>query len=474
MDSATPRRAIRPWLAAGLTALGLIAALGCADAQNVNSGASIGPSQELSQPPAALSDAASSAETLFGSWGGVRTYLHKHGIEVLIDATSEFAGNVTGGTNRVSTFANQVGFETDINWQTLAGIYGLSTHVVIVSRSGSNTSTGFGDNLIPVQEIYGAGGNVLLHLVYAFAEENLLNGRLNITAGRFPTSIDFAASPIYCNFMNNDLCGNPKALPGNIGFSSYPDSVWAGRVRVWPTLTTYIQVGAFEVNRKIYTYPRFRSGFNWGTDGDTGAYFPIEAAWEPRFRPDQLPGHYKIGFGYDTSNYADVYADASGNAAALTGRPFRSDHGRSQVWALFDQMLVRQGKGDLDGITLFGGFVHNETQNSVYAEEYFLGLLDGGFWKARPQDTIGLLFGYNTVSGRLGKTQALQLEFGLPIRGTAVPGIQTHEMILEANYGIHVYRGVNVQPEFQYVFRPNAQGNIKNAAVLGFKAHVEF
>ncbi|MBV9748171.1 MAG: carbohydrate porin, partial [Acetobacteraceae bacterium] len=39
---------------------------------------------------------------------------------------------------------------------------------------------------------------------------------------------------------------------------------------------------------------------------------------------------------------------------------------------------------------------------------------------------------------------------------------------------IHVFRGVNFQPEFQYVFRPNAQSNIRDAAVFGFKGHVEF
>jgi porin len=52
--------------------------------------------------------------------------------------------------------------------------------------------------------------------------------------------------------------------------------------------------------------------------------------------------------------------------------------------------------------------------------------------------------------------------------------IQTHEMILEANYNIHVYPGTDFRPEFEYVFRPNAQSNIANAAVFGFKAHQEF
>ena len=35
-------------------------------------------------------------------------------------------------------------------------------------------------------------------------------------------------------------------------------------------------------------------------------------------------------------------------------------------------------------------------------------------------------------------------------------------------------RGVDFQPDFQYVFRPNAQSNIHDAAVLGFKSHVTF
>jgi porin len=77
------------------------------------------------------------------------------------------------------------------------------------------------------------------------------------------------------------------------------------------------------------------------------------------------------------------------------------------------------------------------------------------------------------MSGALGKVQAQQLELGIPVSNSAT-GIQTNEMIFEANYNIHLYRGVDFRPEFQYVIRPNAQTNIRNAAVFGFKASVEF
>ena len=77
------------------------------------------------------------------------------------------------------------------------------------------------------------------------------------------------------------------------------------------------------------------------------------------------------------------------------------------------------------------------------------------------------------MSGSLSHVQALEAEFGLPFSNAAT-GRQTHEMILEANYDIHVARGLTFMPDFQYVFRPNAQASIPDAAVLGFKAHVAF
>ncbi len=94
-------------------------------------------------------------EHLLGDLGGVRTDLEGRGIYLLLDATTEFAGNVSGDVQRGATFANQVGLEADTDWQRLAGLAGLSTHVIIVNRSGSSDSHLFGDNFLPVQEVYG-------------------------------------------------------------------------------------------------------------------------------------------------------------------------------------------------------------------------------------------------------------------------------------------------------------------------------
>src|SRR6202041_1968625 len=138
---------------------------------------------DMARAPA-RTDVASTTEHLLGDWGGIRTRLENMGIYLSFDALTEFAGNVSGGMKQGATFANQVAFGADIDWQRLAGVTGFSTHVTLVNRSGANDSALFGDNLLPVQEIFGAGGNVGVHLVSAFVQEKLFGGRLDLAAGR--------------------------------------------------------------------------------------------------------------------------------------------------------------------------------------------------------------------------------------------------------------------------------------------------
>jgi porin len=408
-------------------------------------------------------------EHLLGDLGGVRPWLENRGIYVQIDATAEFAGNVSGGLKQGATSANQVALSVDIDWQRLAGVTGLSTHLIVVNRSGGNDSHLFGDNVSPVQEIYGAGGNVAAHLVSAYAEETLFDRRLDVAAGWMNVENDIASSPLYCNYMNNALCGDPKALPGgDIGHSAFPDAVWAGRVRVRPTADTYVTTGVYEVNRDLYSNAD-RSGFEFGIPRDSGVYIPVQFGYTPALGSDRLPGHYVVGFGYDSSRIKS-FSSALPPAAGL---PAANHAGNTQFWLLADQMLVRTGDGDQDGIIALGGFVRNDPEHSSYAQEYFAGLLDRGFWRTRPEDSVGFLFSYIAMSGALGKVQAAESEAGIPFSNAAT-GVQTHEMILEADYNIHVYRGVDFRPDLQYVIRPNAQSNIHNAVVLGFKAHVQF
>jgi len=447
-------------LAAGLLVVGAGPSAGAQAASNPT----LPPTQAIDHAP---------VERIFGDWDGLQTDLISRGINLQVNAVSEFAGNVSGGVKQGATFANQLGFDLDINWERLAGVTGFSTHLILVNRSGSSDSTLFGDHLLPVQEVYGSGGDAGVHFVSFYGEETLLNGRFDFAAGRMNVENDFASSSLYCSYMNNDLCGDPKALPGgDIGHSAYPDAVWAARLRIEPTDATYIKVGVYAVNQGLYTNKYYRSGFDFNTSQDSGVYLPLELGWTPKIGPDALPGHYKAGAGYDTSSGYKDFANAL-VADGVSGYADRFRRGSTQAWVLADQMVWRHGKGDTNGVILLGGVVANNPSNTAYAEQYFGGLIDGGFWKARPEDTISLLYTYVKVSSHLGDVEAVEQTLGLPFSNGA-SGIQTHEQVLEANYKVRVSQGLSVQPDFQYVFQPNAQANIKDVAVFGMRATAEF
>ena len=422
-------------------------------------------------PPTQALDAPA-AERLFGDWGGLQNELVENGVGLKIDALSELAGNTSGGTRQGATFANQVGVNLDINWERLSGITGLSSHVIMVNRSGSSDSRVFGDNLAPVQEIYGSGGDVAVHLVSAYLQETFKDKLFDIAAGRMNVENDFASSPLYCNFMNNDLCGDPKALPGgDVGHSAYPDAAWALRLIARPIADFELATGVYEVNQGLYTDQYFRTGFDWLRSKDSGVYLPLQVTWAPKFGDAGLLGHYKLGLGFDNSDTYKPFTDA----LAMSGVPgFRSTvhSGNTQYWALADQMLLRNGKDDDAGLIALGGVIVNDPDNTQYADQYFAGLTDRGFLPGRPRDAISVLFTYIGVSDRLAHVEAIEQHLGLPLTNSAT-GVQSHEILLEAMYQIKIIDGISVQPDFQYIIRPNGQANIKDATVFGCRLYAD-
>ena len=281
---------------------------------------------------------------------------------------------------------------------------------------------------------------------------------------------DFDSNPLNCNFMNNSLCGNAKGITDNSANASYPDAQWFARARVRPIAPLYIQTGIYFTEDNTYSASNgYRSGWHLDSSHVNGEAFPVEVGYEPKFGPDQMPGHYKIGAMYENTNHT------------TWGLPTETPEvrkGGTQAWVQFDQMLVRNGPGATDGIILIGNYHHNDERYSTRADQFNIAAIDRDFWKARPADTIGVLFNYQTISGQLGKIQGEEQAFGLPISGNfgrfpGAAGIQTHTMNIEVNYQIAVFRGVTFAPDFQYFIRPNAEAKLSDAALIGFKSHIQ-
>ncbi len=460
-----------------------------AGAQTLNSGQGLSASQQVAHPSAVPPLPA--PESLFPEAFGLRPWLTDHGIAVLVDTIGELGGTISGSggpapapvfrasTGGGTSFDGQVGFETDINWEKLAGITGFSTNTIIIARYGGLPASNYlGDTLNASSEVYGAGGNVVAHLVQFWGQETLLGGGLQLQAGRIPMDDYFDASPLFCAYEQNSLCGNPKNFVDNAtSHITYPDAGWAFHFLFAPSPKAYIQSGIFFNQTNSYNYAENdRSGFTFDSSYIDGESFPVEIGYIPAFGPNKLPGHYKLGFVYDNADHADNYFSIDGAPFEANGLPARTDKGQTSAYLQIDQMVVRNGPGANAGLVLLGGYSHNDPETATREDQYYLGAQDGDFWHARPLDQINLLMTYQNVSGLVGKSQAIAIEEGLPPAETAdgASGIQTWTMTFEANYAIHVYRGVTFAPDFQYYIRPNAQSNLPDAALLGFKSHVEF
>ena len=246
-----------------------------------------------------------------------------------------------------------------------------------------------------------------------------------------------------------------------------------GQARVYVLPTVYVMGGVFQVN------PNFggRSGWNLFEQGTTGVSVPLEVGWTPSFGPNHLLGHYKVGFDNDSSSYPSLFVSSNGLPIALSGLPGQPVHGRRMYYVFADQMLMRTGQGDTDGLIAFGGFVHADSAVSALENQLFGGVLSTASFIGRPQDTVGFAASWFQVSGSLTATQQLEEVLDEPLTGGGLGtpvGVQSHEMELEALYTAKVYRGVLVTPDIQYIIDPGGSSRTHNALSLGVQLNVTF
>jgi porin len=410
-------------------------------------------------------------EHLAGDWGGLRASLHDKGVDLSLEYKGEVSANISGGLSRGVDYAHLATLKADVDWGKLAGAEGFSTHIAFSNYEGESLSRDrLGDEVLAVQDAYIPGPRVVGRLDWLYAEQKLWNDRLDLAAGRMPVHLDYAKNPgLYCHFLSTSICGGPHTLPAQTAFTDLPFATWGGRAKLDLTRRVYVLGGAYEVNPDHGG----RYGFDWSTRDATGVLLPLEVGFEPEIGASRLPGHYKLGFMYDSSRYPDLLLDTNGVPFAVSGRAPRRDRGRPTLYALADQMIVRHGKGPTNGLVLMAGAVRSDPSTFYLADLVFAGLVDQGVFRARPKDSLGLLVASAHISGELNMTQQLDEALGLPI-ANAAPGPQSHEWVFEANYAVHVTDGLSLQPDVQYVRRPDAVGLIPSAWVLGLRTDIHF
>jgi porin len=407
---------------------------------------------------------------IFGDWGGLRTWLSSHGIDLGISYLSETAWDVAGGMARGGTYAGQENLKLDLDWEKIANLNGFSAHIDFLSRQGRNVSTAYvGDVLFQAQEIYGSPAveHAFVHLAYFYLEQTLFSGNVDLRAGRLAVRNDFGTLPDACDFMSLTICAN-RALTADLGWTVLPVANWGGMMEAKIYGPLSFKMGAYEVNPN----DGGEYGFDWGLAGASGVLIPAELDWNIRLGQQQLPGIYKIGGSYDTSFYPEWYTAVNGLPLPLTTAPPQQNQ-RGSFYAIAQQEVWQSDTYSNQGLTVLSGYIYNTPDVSLLEHFAFVGLIGNGLLPSRPDDRAGFEFAYGRVSPFLTQVQQVQAALGLPLSNGA-PGVATHEIIVEANYNIKLYRGLYLMPDLQYVIRPSAASTYPNAWVAGFRVTAQF
>ena len=410
-------------------------------------------------------DSLANRKYLFGDWNGERTRLADKGITFDFGYGFQAAHNYSGGDRRLTRYTDQWKFGSAFDLEKLWGWSGATFKVVVTDRNGRNlgADANIGNNQL-IQEVYGRGQT--WHLTIFALEQKFFDGRLTWKLGRLPVGEEI--NQFSCDFQNLTFCGAP---PGNIVgdyWVNWPTSQWATVLKLNTTSDTFVQIAAYQVNPK-YVDDSYARRNGWKPDfpsGTTGALIPLEFGWKPSV--NGLPGSYRAGVWYNTSDGDDLYLNTDHQPLALAGGTALQHDSRRGAWVTFQQQFTGEAGGK--GTTAFFNYTAADHATSATNSQVAVGVEYKGIFD-RPNDFVGAAFGATHANGYAAKNQRL-LNALNPEQAAVIN--DGYEKVVEVFYSWSPIASVAIRPNLQYIKDPGGSKQNDNAFVLGLKTSVAF
>jgi porin len=411
--------------------------------------------------------AAESIAGLLGDWGGLRTILLDHGVDLELSGINEVASNVLGGALRETQDANQVYFGGSLDLDRMLSLPGTSLVFSLTDRSGQSLSTKAGLNtLLEVQEIYGEGDYVRLNQLYW--RQQLFDKRVELKFGRLTGTFDFM--PFSCNFQNITFCATLPSHNVVAHWTAFPGSTWAGIVRVALKEDWYLQSGVYEINPDFAEY-RYRFAFGTPFAG-LGERVVTEVGWLPRSAGSD--GGYRLGTWYDNVGGNDLYLNAAGEPLVTNGGTPLQRHHEAGFYAMAQQQVWGQGGSASHGLSLFINFVQTDHDITKIEQIAEVGLFWAAPLSARPQDDLGIAFGRVRVNSKIADSEVVYDAQVASLLSLPPESVQRAEYPLEIYYSVKVTPVITIRPNIQLIRSPGGVDDRANVLVLGLHSSVNF
>ncbi len=401
---------------------------------------------------------------LTGDWGGARTRWYERGLDFQLSYFAEPAYNAAGGQGHLLRSADQFIAGATLDLDKLWGVPKAKLQITLTDRNGNNLSSDAQlATLMQVQEVYGRGN--ILRLTEFSYDQQFFDGSLDVKFGRLGVGGSFYVWS--CQFMNLSFCGE---LPGNIVSTWYnwPVSQWGARTRLRVAADLSVEVGVYEVNP---SYLENRNGTAFNPAGRIGELVPVELHWTPKWGVAGLPGTYRFGYWYDSSDLPDVYFTQNYQPLVLNpGVPALVRGHESGTYVNIQQQVTATDGDSARGLSVFFNYVGADENTATLSQLLSVGVFDVGGLPSRPRDVFGLAVGRTRVNPRVADGQQLQNAAGtLP----PVP-VQDAEYPVEVFYNCMLTTWLSVSPAVQYIIRPGGTEANHDVLVLGVNFGVTF
>ena len=403
------------------------------------------------------------------TWDKMKEDLASRGITPSLVYDSNLLTNAAGGLKQDSIFQGSLYLQMRIDSEKAFDFPGMKLFVSELITHGPNPENGLVGDAQSVSSVTARPG---FRSYEGWVQYNFLDDRWSVLVGQYDLGTEFYRSQTAGLFFNMAFgTGTDLGATGLEGPSIYPYTALGGRIAYKPLNNVVFRtaildgVPLYRPNDKISP---FRS--------DDGLLIVSEAAWTRRDVPDHADehpthSHFRIGRFSDLPPYDDKVALGGWHYTAKfpvfnevdqDGNPLQK-RDSTGAYALVDKVLWEQHGDPKKQVAAFLQVGVAGQQVDRFGSYYGAGLAAAGLIPGRPKDEIGIAvaIGRNAYS-----YMQSQLQQGLPVNRA--------ETAIEATYLAQINDWLAIQPDIQYVVRPNTDPTVKDALVLQLRMEVAF
>ena len=408
--------------------------------------------------------------------GGLRAALWEKGFKFQLNYLGDLLGAQSGGLRRGTAYSSRLELVVDGDLDKAAGWSGASVHLNAYLINGSGLSRSYVGNLMTVSNIEALPAT---RLYEAWMEQKLADGKMAVRAGQLGADTEFVTSS-YASLFINGTFGWPLIHASDLptGGPSYPLATPGVRLGFYPTDQLSVLVGVYNGDPAgfgvVEAQVANRHGLNFRVHDPAFLISEVQFKYGDDKSPSGLSGTAKLGAWTHLGKFADQRYGANGQPLALGAGDPRQHRGDRGVYGVLDQQVWRLADDPAKGVGLFARIAAAPSDRNLidfYADG---GVNVSGMIASRPDDAFGVAIAY----ARIGRA-AVGLDQDRVALDPANFAVRSSEFLLEATYSAQVVAGWTLQPNVQYVIRPNGGAAdptrpLRNATIVGLRTSLKF